>query len=782
MKKIISFLKELSGLYYAKDVEGNLREIHPGDPVFSGEIVVNAAGLPVPDALRFARKEEGEKESGETALTSVTEEETFTPNHHQQPHKHHFPPTTEYHDVFDENTGEYAPEISTFSLKISDEFSDRILVEESTPSVGGHLDLSERVLFGRGMVGSHHNQAPIAQNDLQGIQEDTSTTGNVLSNDSDPEGDTLSVTAIRTGAGSGSGAAGTVGAALTGAYGTLTLNADGSYTYVADQAAADALAVGETATESFTYTVSDGHGGTDTAELTVTVTGTNDAPVITATDALNAQEDGGTVSGTVTFRDADLHDTHTFSVTQPSEGSVTIDANGTYTFDPENDFQDLAAGETRDVSFDVTVTDNHGASATQTVTVTVTGTNDAPVANLDGQTSIGVNLNGVDGALVYDSRGGNPELLGGAGSVDVSMTFRAEPGSRSLLSYASDDSSGNGGNEFLLFTNSAGTSLSLYVDGASAGISLGMSLYDGDVHTLRVSWDSTTGNAAILIDGNNVGTVTVGQGHVLGGNGVLMLGQEQDNTGGRLDPNQIFKGVYSDVEIAVDGSAVAHWEMDDINGGQVRDTVGGYDLEVRGDVEIYQEDQHLITDEDTPLQIDDSYLLANDTDIDTHDTLTITSVQDAVHGTVAHNGTTITFTPDADYNGPAQFTYTVSDGHGGSDTQTVYLRVDPVNDAPVAEDDSYQDADTDGIGVNLSGTDGALVYDSRGANPELLGGCPCGQCGYDDRGGERFQQPALLRRTGEQQRVSALYQRCGNFPGGLYPRCPQKPQSRRLHL
>ncbi len=68
---------------------------------------------------------------------------------------------------------------------------------------------------------------------------DHATTG-----DSDLDGDTLSVSAIRTGTEAGSGTSGTVGAALTGTYGTLTLNADGSYSYVADQAAADALAVG----------------------------------------------------------------------------------------------------------------------------------------------------------------------------------------------------------------------------------------------------------------------------------------------------------------------------------------------------------------------------------------------------------------------------------------------------------------------------------------------------------------------------------------------------------
>ena len=66
--------------------------------------------------------------------------------------------------------------------------------------------------------------------------------GVIQTNDTDVDGDTLNVSAIRTGPESGSDTAGSVGNALTGTLGTLTLNADGSYDYVADQAAADALA------------------------------------------------------------------------------------------------------------------------------------------------------------------------------------------------------------------------------------------------------------------------------------------------------------------------------------------------------------------------------------------------------------------------------------------------------------------------------------------------------------------------------------------------------------
>ena len=68
----------------------------------------------------------------------------------------------------------------------------------------------------------------------------------------------------------------------------MVVGADGSYTYTADQSAADELDAGDTATDSFTYTVTDGQGETDTATLVITVTGINDDPVaVNDTDAVN---------------------------------------------------------------------------------------------------------------------------------------------------------------------------------------------------------------------------------------------------------------------------------------------------------------------------------------------------------------------------------------------------------------------------------------------------------------------------------------------------------------
>ena len=137
------------------------------------------------------------------------------------------------------------------------------------------------------------NNAPVADNETNSVNEDATLTvtdgaSDVLHGDTDADDSaSLTVSAIRTGAEGGSGTAGSIGSGLTGTYGTLTLASDGTYTYVADQSAADDLDASDTVTDIFTYTVSDGTA-TDTGTITITVTGINDAPVaVNDTDAVN---------------------------------------------------------------------------------------------------------------------------------------------------------------------------------------------------------------------------------------------------------------------------------------------------------------------------------------------------------------------------------------------------------------------------------------------------------------------------------------------------------------
>ncbi len=171
----------------------------------------------------------------------------------------------------------------------------------------------------------------------------------------------------------------------------------------------DFLAEGETVTAVFTVTVDDQKGGTATQDVTVTITGTNDAPTLTATDVAGAITEGSVLSdtGSIAFADLDLTDrpTATFVPTSVEavrhDGSTTVEAdqqtaieaafsispesynanNGTIAWDysiAEGDLDFLAEGETVTAVFTVTVDDQKGGTATQDVTVTITGTNDAP--------------------------------------------------------------------------------------------------------------------------------------------------------------------------------------------------------------------------------------------------------------------------------------------------------------------------------------------------------------------------------------------------------------------
>ena len=114
------------------------------------------------------------------------------------------------------------------------------------------------------------NNPPTANNDTATIGEDTSVTGNVLTNDTDPDaGDILTVAAVN-------GVAADVGNQITLASGALlTLNANGTYSYNPN-AQFESLAAGQTASDSFTYTVSDGQGGTSDATVTITINGADE--------------------------------------------------------------------------------------------------------------------------------------------------------------------------------------------------------------------------------------------------------------------------------------------------------------------------------------------------------------------------------------------------------------------------------------------------------------------------------------------------------------------------
>ncbi|MFL8992093.1 VCBS domain-containing protein, partial [Pseudomonas azerbaijanorientalis] len=214
-------------------------------------------------------------------------------------------------------------------------------------------------------------------------------------------------------------------------------NGSVQWTYNLSNGAAQYLAQGQTVTETYLVTISDGHGSTVTQNVTITITGTNDGPTVTAAEIESGAvtEDGTTVaSGSFAFGDVDLaDDAHVASVSAPAGALGTLvatvndestgDAAGSvgwsYTLN-NSAAQYLAEGQTKTEVFTVTLTDDFGATVTKDVTITLTGTNDQPTLTIDDKT--GAMSEGNGAATLSDSGALSFADLDSNDAVTVSQT------------------------------------------------------------------------------------------------------------------------------------------------------------------------------------------------------------------------------------------------------------------------------------------------------------------------------------------------------------------------
>jgi len=216
-------------------------------------------------------------------------------------------------------------------------------------------------------------------------------------------------------------------------------------------------------TDTFTVSVSDGKNPPVSQTVTVTVTAVNDVPLAVAD--VGAVVEDAVLTGTVATNDSDVdRDTLTYTLAAPVAG-LTLAANGGYTFNAADAaYQNLAAGQTRAVVANYTVSDGKGGTAASTLTVTVTGVNDAPtvaatqaVAAAEDATSVAFTVAATDidagdaitfsapaqsarGGSVTGGTGGNfvyvplPDF-NGADTVVVSVTDRAGAVSRQTVTF-----------------------------------------------------------------------------------------------------------------------------------------------------------------------------------------------------------------------------------------------------------------------------------------------------------------------------------------------------------
>ena len=216
------------------------------------------------------------------------------------------------------------------------------------------------------------DDGPVAVNDFATVAEGFSvTTVNVLDNDFDPD---TPLTAAN------------ITAFSQGANGSVVNNGNGTFTYVHNGT--------ETISDSFTYTIDDLEGGTDTATVNVTVNPVNDAPVA-RNDAATVAEGGSVTTVNVLDNDSDpdspLTATSIIAFSQGTNGTVVDNGDGTFTYTHDG-------SETTSDSFAYTIDDGAGGTATATVDVTV-----SPV--MDGFTYVYDALNRLDYVSVHNQDG-----------------------------------------------------------------------------------------------------------------------------------------------------------------------------------------------------------------------------------------------------------------------------------------------------------------------------------------------------------------------------------------
>jgi Ca2+-binding RTX toxin-like protein len=504
------------------------------------------------------------------------------------------------------------------------------------------------------------NEAPNAVADSFNASEDqplTVTFSELLNNDTDAEDDTLAIVSVS------NPVNGTVDIDVGNQ--TITFNPAPNYNGPA----------------SFDYTISDGTS-TSTANVSVAVDSVNDLPsadddTVTAIEDLPRVIAFSELLGNDTDDDGDTLDIE--SVDNAVNGTATIDiGNQTITFTP-------ADGYSGPASFDYTINDGTTTSSA-TVTVNVSTANDAPVANADAVTA------SEDQPLVINFS----ELLGNdTDPENDSLTI--ESVSNSVNGTVAIDT----GAQTITFTPAAD------YHGAA---SFDYTINDGtSTSSATVSVDVTAANDTPVADNDSL-SVVEDQSLVIDFADLLL--NDSDVDGDSLTIDSVSSPVNATVSIDTSAQTITFTPTSDYTGPASFDyTISdgtssstatvSVDVTTANDAPVAAADT-LSAVEDQNRVITFAELLGNDSDID-GDSLTIESVSSPVNATVSIDtqAETITFTPSANYNGPASFDYTINDGTTTS-SATVIVNVSAANDAPVANADAVTASEDQPLVINFS--------------------------------------------------------------------------------
>ena len=508
---------------------------------------------------------------------------------------------------------------------------------------------------------SPQNDDPTAGDDSFGTMEDNVLSDSLANNDSDDDGDSLDYTLVS-----------------SPSDGTVTLNLDGTFTYTPN--------ANFNGNDSFIYQVDDGHGGIAAATATIAVSPQNDDPTA-GDDSFSTTEDN-VLSGSVASNDSDDDgDSLDYTlVSAPSDGTVTLNLDGTFTYTPNANFNG-------NDSFIYQVDDGNGGLAMATAAIAITPENDSPVA-------------------VDDSFSTNE---------DIAITSTVAP---------NDHDTEDATLTFHLLTNANHGTLTLAADGSFSytpdanfnGIdTFRYEAIDSGGHaaTATVTIDiAAVNDAPIVVDDNFVTT----RDAAVSGSVATNDHDVEDNTmvyALETPPNQGMISFLSDGSFTFTpttgftGTTSFTYTATDMNNVS---SVGTADILVQdiNDAPNAQ-DEAFTTPEDQPLS---GSVATNDTDAN-GDTLTYSLVNSPTYGQVqlAPNGSFL-FRPAPNMSGSIAFSYQATDPEGASSTAVATITVTPENDAPVAIDDELaasansplsimpsqlldNDSDLEGDGLNV---------------------------------------------------------------------------------
>lgn len=493
------------------------------------------------------------------------------------------------------------------------------------------------------------NRAPVARPDYKTTRINQATTISILANDSDVDADPFAIVPGSVPAVSAQG-------------GSLVVNGDGSISYTPVSMF--------TGVDTFSYSIvdtpSDGSPLSSTALVTINVIGQNTPPVASGDTFITNEDTAVQISfATLLTNDSDADgDPLTVSSTpysSPSHGTISLNSTG-WRYTPNADYSGSD-------SFTYEITDGFGGSATATVQINVTPVNDAPLAVDDSGSSAGEEV--LIPILANDS-----DLDGGALSV-TSLNY--------LGSTAQVQLNPNGTLVYLPGPTFVGTDLLTYTvgdgNGGSASATVRIVVRGGGDGTSVVATDD---HFSVLEDGAPEGQLEMLIQSLLSNDsassGTLALVSFTQPGHGSIGRQDIGLGdaLYYTPAPGFFGVDVFTYTVSNGNGGVALATVTINVISVNDLVDAL-DDSVTVSEDSGAISI---AVLANDSDVDPGDTLSLLSAEALGSGSVIVVGNQVQYTPAVNFSGLDYFQYTVLSSDGSTDVATVEVNVLPSNDAP----------------------------------------------------------------------------------------------------